>query len=90
MADGTYKTVAKDSSFDPPEEMQQEGDFEKVEKKIDVWYEGVMVMGTNILLQWRLMENMVRPKSANQFAMPNYVACAPRSYKGIMESLCIR
>ena len=90
MADGTYKTVAKDPSFDPPEEMQQEGDFERVEKKIDVWYEGVMVMGTNILLQWRLMENMVRPKSANQFAWPNYVACAPRSYKGIMESLCKR
>ena len=21
-------------------------------------------------------------------AFPNYVACAPRSYKGIMESLC--
>ena len=27
-----------------------------------------------------MMENMVRPNSANQFAMPNYVACAPRMY----------
>ena len=27
-------------------------------------------------------ENMVRPKSSNQYAMPNYVACAPRMYKG--------
>ena len=90
LADGTFKTVAKDSAFDPPQEMQEEGNFERVEKKIDVWYEGVMVMGTNIILQWNLMENMVRPKSANQFAFPNYVACAPRSYKGIMESLCKR
>jgi hypothetical protein len=90
MEDGTYKTVEKDDQFNPPAEMMEEGKFEKVEKKIDVWYEGVMVMGTNIILQWQMMENMVRPKSANQFAMPNYVACAPRSYKGMMESLCKR
>ena len=32
-----------------------------------------------------MMENMVRPKSANQFAMPNYVACAPRMYKGTLN-----
>jgi len=90
MADGTFKTVQKDDEFNPPQKMQEEGKFEKVEKTIDVWYEGVMVMGTNIVLQWKMMENMVRPKSANQFAMPNYVACAPRSYKGMMESLCKR
>ena len=90
MADGTFKTVQKDDEFNPPQKMQEEGKFEKIEKTIDVWYEGVMVMGTNIVLQWKMMENMVRPKSANQFAMPNYVACAPRSYKGMMESLCKR
>ena len=28
--------------------MMEEGKFEKVSKTIDVWYEGVMVMGTNI------------------------------------------
>jgi len=33
---------------------------------------------------------MVRPNSANQFAMPNYVACAPRMYKGVLESLVRR
>ncbi len=90
MADGTFKTVQKDDEFNPPVEMQEEGKFERVEKTIDVWYEGVMVMGTNIVLNWQMMENMVRPKSANQFALPNYIACAPRSYKGMMESLCKR
>ena len=90
LPDGTFKTVEKNDEFNPPVEMQEEGNFERVEKKIDVWYEGVMVMGTNIILQWHMMENMVRPKSSNQFAKPNYVACAPRSYKGIMESLCKR
>ena len=70
--------------------MMEEGNFEKVEKRIDVWYTGVMVMGTNIVLEWKLAENMVRPKSANQFAMPNYVTCAPRMYKGQLESLVRR
>jgi len=87
---GTYKTVEKTDDFNPPQEMMDEGEFERVEKRIDVWYEGVMVMGTNIILKWNMMENMVRPNSANQFAMPNYVACAPRMYKGVLESLVRR
>jgi hypothetical protein len=36
------------------------------------------------------MENMVRPQSATQHAMPNYVAVAPRMYKGVIESLVRR
>ena len=67
-----------------------EGNFEKVEKTIDVWYDGVMVMGTNIMLKWELSRNMVRPKSASQHAMPNYIAVAPRMYKGAIESLVKR
>ena len=90
LLDGTYKTVEKDDQFNPPQEMMDEGKFEKVTKTIDVWYDGVMVMGTNIMLQWKLAENMVRPKSASQYAMPNYVACAPRMYKGSLESLVRR
>jgi len=90
LADGSYKTVEKDDQFNPPQEMMEEGKFEKVTKRIDVWYDGVMVMGTNIVLQWKLAENMVRPKSSNQYAMPNYVAAAPRMYKGSLESLVRR
>jgi hypothetical protein len=87
---GNKSMIEKDDSFNPPSEMQEEGSFEKVSKTIDVWYEGVMVMGTNILLQWKLSENMVRPQSATQHALPNYVACAPRMYKGVIESLTRR
>tara|TARA_R100000935_G_scaffold791_5_gene2851 strand:- start:573 stop:3008 length:2436 start_codon:yes stop_codon:yes gene_type:complete len=90
MADGTFKTVAKTDEFNPPQEMQDENKFERIEKRIDVWYDGVMVMGTNIMLQWKLAENMVRPKSASQYAYSNYVACAPRNYKGAFESLTRR
>jgi hypothetical protein len=70
--------------------MMDEGSYEKISKTIDVWYEGVMVMGTNYLLKWELAENMVRPKSSSQHAIPNYVACAPRMYKGVIESLVRR
>ena len=87
---GNVTMVEKDDSFNPPLEMQEEGSFEKVQKTIDVWYEGVMVMGTNIILKWELMENMVRPQSATQHAIPNYVAVATRMYKGVIESLVRR
>ncbi len=84
------KVIEKDDEFNPPQEMMEERGFEKIEKKIEVWYEGVMVMGTNIVLDWKLAKNMVRPKSASQNALSNYVACAPRMYKGNIESLLRR
>ena len=87
---GNVSMIEKDDNFNPPDEMMDEGNFTKESKTIDVWYEGVMVMGTNILLQWKLMENMVRPQSATQHAIPNYVANAPRMYKGVIESLVRR
>jgi len=87
---GGSRIIEKDDTFNPPTEMMEEGKFEKIEKTIDVWYEGIMVMGTNILLQWKLSENMVRPKSTTQHALPNYIACAPRMYKGVLESLVRR
>jgi hypothetical protein len=87
---GGSRVIEKDDTFNPPADMMEEGNFEKIEKTIDVWYDGIMVMGTNILIQWKMSENMVRPKSASQHALPNYVACAPRMYKGVIESLCRR
>lgn len=87
---GGSRVIEKDDTFNPPLEMMDEGKFEKLEKTIDVWYDGVMVMGTNFLLKWELSENMVRPKSASQHALPNYVAVAPRMYKGAIESLVRR
>ena len=90
MENGNIKMIEKDDTFNPPEDMLEDGNFEKVEKTIDVWYDGVMVMGTNILLKWELAKNMVKPKSSSQHAMPNYVAVAPRMYKGVIESLVRR
>ena len=87
---GGVRYIEKEDTFNPPTEMMEDGKFERIEKTIDVWYEGVMVMGTNYLLKWKMSENMVRPKSSSQHALPNYVACAPRMYKGVIESLVRR
>jgi hypothetical protein len=87
---GAMKMIEKDDQFNPPPEMMEEGRFEKVSKTIDVWYDGIMVMGTDILLKWELASNMVRPQSSSQHALPNYVAVAPRMYKGVIESLVRR
>jgi hypothetical protein len=90
LENGGSRVIEKDDTFNPPTEMMEEGKFEKMEKTIDVWYDGIMVMGTNIILKWELAQNMVRPKSSSQHALPNYVAVAPRMYKGVIESLVRR
>ena len=90
LDNGGARVIEKEDTFNPPVEKMQEGNFEKIEKRIDVWYEGIMVMGTNIILKWEMMKNMVRPKSASQHAIPNYVATAPRMYKGSIDSLVRR
>lgn len=90
LDNGGSRIIEKDETFNPPLEMMEEGKFQKIEKVIDVWYEGIMVMGTNIILKWEMAENMVRPKSASQHAISNYVACAPRMYKGNIESILRR
>jgi hypothetical protein len=85
---GGARVIEKDQSFQVPEGMEER--FERIEKRIDVWYEGVMVMGSSYLLKWELAKNMVRPKSASQYALPQYIAVAPRMYKGVIESLTRR
>jgi hypothetical protein len=85
---GGNKVIQKDENFNPPEGTEER--FERIEKRIDVWYEGVMVMGSPYLLKWELAKNMVRPKSASQYALPQYIAVAPRMYKGVIESLTRR
>jgi hypothetical protein len=90
LDNGGTRMIQKDDQFNPPVEMMETGSFERVEKTIDVWYNGILVMGTSYLLKWELAENMVRPRSSSQHALSNYVATAPRMYKGVIESLLRR
>ena len=90
LDNGGTRMIEKDDKFNPPVEMMETGGFERVEKTIDVWYNGILVMGTSYLLKWEMAENMVRPRSSAQHALSNYVAVAPRMYKGVIESLLRR
>lgn len=84
---GNDKVIKKDDSFNPPVEDEN---FEKLSRRIDVWYEGVLVLGTNILLKWEVMKNMVRPKSSIQKVYPPYIVSAPKMYRGQIDSLVKR
>ena len=88
LENGGERVIRKDESFNPPEE--EEARYERIEKTVEVWYKGVMVLGTENLLEWGMMKNMIRPKSASHVALPEYVCVAPRMYRGVIESLVRR
>lgn len=88
LDNGGKRVISRDDSFNPPSDEQVM--FRRIEKRIDVWYDGVMVLGTDMLIKWELCKNMVRPEAAFQKAYPNYIAAAPKMYKGNIESLVRR
>tara|TARA_R100000234_G_scaffold969_2_gene824 strand:+ start:277 stop:2664 length:2388 start_codon:yes stop_codon:yes gene_type:complete len=84
---GGEKVIKKDQKFNPPQQKQQDGDFEKLERVTEVLFEGVYVIGSEKLLEWRMMPNMMRTKSNFQKVKMNYQIVAPRMYEGRIESL---
>jgi hypothetical protein len=80
---GLMKAIEKDDSFNPPKSDM----FEKVSRSIEVLYSGAKVLGTNTMLKWELSKNMSRPMSDTTKVKMNYAICAPRIYKGRIESL---
>ena len=85
---GAEKAIEKDDSFDPPQ--SKEGNFSKIQRNIEVLYEGALILGTNKLLKWQMVSNMMRPKSDFTKVKMNYAIVAPRMYKGKIESLVRR
>jgi len=86
---GGSKVLIKDDSFDPPLEVHDER-FGKLSRSIEVLYEGALVVGTKKLLKWEMAKNMMRSKSDHTKVKMNYAMCAPRMYKGRIESLVSR
>lgn len=88
-ASGRVRLIRKEEGWNPdPADMQERG-YERISKFEDVWYEGVLVLGTNMLLKWELSENMIRESATNE-ALPNYIVVAPRVYDERTESLLSR
>ena len=80
---GLEKALEKPDTFNPP---ANDG-FERVSRSIEVLYSGAKVLGTDTMLKWELAENMSRPVSDTTKVEMNYAICAPRMYKGRIESL---
>jgi hypothetical protein len=80
---GLMKAIEKPDTFDPPEN----DNFERVSRSIEVLYHGAKVLGTDTMLKWELAKNMSRPYADTTKVEMNYAICAPRMYKGRIESL---
>jgi hypothetical protein len=87
LNNGGVRMKKKNEYFNPE---GGDGLFERVDIPRDVWYEGVLVAGSNKILKWELMKNQVRPESPTQSVTSPFVAYAPRMYKGVYESLVSR
>ena len=85
---GADKVIKKDDTFNPPEDKQ--GNFVKLQRKIECLYEGAFILGSNKLLKWGQAKNMTRPKSDYNKVKMNYHLVAPRMYNGNIESLVRR
>ena len=79
---GLLKALEKPDTFNPPEN----DNFERVGRTIEVLYKGAKVLGTNTMLEWKLAENMTRPAADTTKVEMNYALCAPRMYKGRIDS----
>ena len=88
-ATGAAKIIPKTDEFNPPEEMYEEYGISKLSKSLEVVYEGVKILGGE-LLKWELAKNMIRPKSDYSKVKMNYSIVAPRMYRGRIESIVSR
>jgi len=86
-ATGGLKAIQRDDQFNPPAD--SEG-FAKASRSLEVLYEGAMILGPSMLLEWGMAKNMVRPKSDYNKVKMNYSIVAPRMYRGRIESIVSR
>ena len=83
---GLEKALEKPDTFNP----EPNDNFERVSRTIETLYSGAKILGHPMMLQWQLAENMTRPTADTNRVHLNYAICAPRMYKGRIESLVSR
>ena len=86
VGSGAEKIIEKDDTFNPPAE-SMDGNFEKLERVVEVLYEGVYIIGADKILTWKMCDNMMRTDSDFSRVKMNYQIVAPRLYEGRIESL---
>ena len=83
---GLQKSLQKSDTFNPPEN----DNFERVSRTIETLYSGAKILGHPMMLKWELAKNITRPYADTTRVKMNYNICAPRIYKGRIESLVSR
>jgi len=83
---GLEKALEKPDTFNP----EENDNFDRVSRSIEVLYSGAKVLGYDMMLEWKMAENMTRPKSNLVKVNMNYNICAPKMYQGRIESLVSR
>ena len=64
--------------------------YKRVSIAEEILFEGVLVLGTDIMLKWEVAENMSRPKSNKQKVVDQYIGVAPNKERGYIDSLVAR
>ena len=85
-ATGLEKALEKPDTFNP----EPNDNFDRLSRSIEVLYSGAKLLGHEMMLSWGLSENMTRPESNLVKVNMNYSLCAPRMYKGRIQSLVSR
>lgn len=65
-------------------------DFKIVTIEEEILFEGIYVLGTDIILKWEVAENLARPKSNKQKVVDQYIGIAPNKERGYVDSLVQR
>ena len=86
-ANGLEKVLEKQDTF---LEAPEDENFSKAFRSIEVLYSGAKILGHPKMLSWELARNMTRPKSNLVKVYMNYNICAPKMYKGRIESIVSR
>jgi hypothetical protein len=86
-AQGLEKALEKQDTFvDAPEN----DSFKKAYRSIEVLYSGAKILGHEKMLKWEMAKNMTRPTADISKVNMNYNICAPKMYKGRIESVVSR
>lgn len=91
---GSFSISEKSSDFiKTPEQLQKEQaqgfpDFDILEDVRDVWFEGSMILGSDMLFNYHECVNLIRPEGhLDGEALPPFIGYAPEIYQGRIQSL---
>jgi hypothetical protein len=96
-ANGGYTIVEKPSNFIKPQtQYEKEEDlgyteYDVLENMDEVWFEGAMILGMDMLFNYRECVDMIRPDGfINNKVAANFIVYAPELYQGRIQSLVDR